>query len=149
MLRFTSFTKKNSQNISTSHLIVKAPLTQPKQNVLTLFTQNYIISFDSSSSLLATVNFAQSFSFGSTPLILWCLWGVINIVPDSWQSNTRSAFSIWKTSLGSHRNKCYSDRKMCTPDQCPTALWVLHWKDAAGPEALPLLWAIFNHQRNL
>lgn len=74
---------KNSQNISTLHLIVKVPLMQPKQNVLTLFTQNCIISFDLSSMLLATANFAQSFSFGSIPLILWGLRGVINVVPDS------------------------------------------------------------------
>lgn len=47
--------QKNSQNISTLCSIMKVPITQPKQNVLTLFTQNCFISFDSSSTLLATV----------------------------------------------------------------------------------------------
>jgi len=47
--------QKNSQNISTLCPIVKFPLMQPKQNVLTLFTQNCVISFDSSSTLLVTV----------------------------------------------------------------------------------------------
>lgn len=47
--------QRSSQNISTLCHIVKVPLMQPKQNVLTLFTQNCVTSFDSSSTLLATV----------------------------------------------------------------------------------------------
>lgn len=59
--------QKKSQNISTLCPIGKVPLRQPKQNVPTLFPQNCVRSFDSSSSCAGA---APSFAFGSIPLVL-------------------------------------------------------------------------------
>lgn len=107
------YKKKNCQNITTLCPIVKALFMQPKQNVLTLFTQSCITSFDSFSTLLETVKLSPFPSATS----LWSYEGCRGLLMQSLTIQDKNWFP--QLVFRSHSNKCLPDKTLGTREQRP------------------------------